>query len=406
MAVRARDVAACLARDGKGTPVAVAERIFDWLKSPWRSRTRPNDVLPPNVFARQAVARHPTGAALKRNAVVGFWLLSAASASLGHAACGVPAPDALAGFAAAEKWIEQNRNYLHSVVISRCGRILTERYLGLYDADTRHDLQSATKTVTSTLIGIAMRDGLIASIDQPLANLLPQYKPLLTGRKARITLRHVLTMSTGLRWVDFGPRNSFERMAEADDSIDFILSEPLLTDPGKTWAYNTGSSHLLSAIIQSVSGQTAREYAERMLFGPLEIRDYKWSVHPDGTTQGGWKLELRPKDMIKLGRLYVDAGRWEDVEIVPKHFVDQAMLEAFTASPDSGYGYQMWVHHDLGVGRVSAARGWGGQSIFVFPEQSAVVVFTGDIHHAEAMNADISMLLRNFIVPGLLGAAK
>lgn len=202
MAVRARDVASCLARDGKGTPVAVAERFCDWLKCPWRSRTRPNDVLPPNVFARHAETRHPSGAALKRSAVVGFWLLSAASASLGHAACGAPAPDGLAGFAAAEKWIEQNRNYLHSVVISRCGRILTERYLGLYDADTRHDLQSATKTVTSTLIGIAMRDGLIASIDQPLANLLPQYKPLLTGRKARITLRHVLTMSTGLRWVD------------------------------------------------------------------------------------------------------------------------------------------------------------------------------------------------------------
>lgn len=308
------------------------------------------------------------------------------------------------GIAAAREWLGTQRHYLHAMLVEQCGKLIDEQYFGLYDADQTHDLQSATKTFTGSLIGIALREGLIKSLDQPLAELLPKYRPLLTGEKAKLTLRHVLTMSTGLRWVDHGPRNSFDRQAEAEDSVAFILGEPQITKSGESWFYNTGSSHLLSAIVQQVSGMTAREYAEAKLFGPLGITSFEWRVHPDGVTQGGWLLYLRPRDMLKLGRLYLDGGVWNGARILPAEFVQAATTRQFEAKLGVGYGFQTWVDPTLGTPRVSAAMGWGGQMIYTVHDAGAVVVFTGDIHHTVEAVADIKMLMTKWIVPDLLAA--
>lgn len=302
-------------------------------------------------------------------------------------------------------WIEANESQLHSFLVYQCGRkILEDYYLG-YDAIMPHDLQSATKTVSAMLIGAALKSGLLKDLDQPLVELLPDYAHLMIGAKANITLRHVLTMTTGLRWKDFGRANSFDEIAASKDSVQYILSEPLVSLPGEVFFYNTGNSHLLSAIITQLTGKSAFDYADEVLFSPLGMMDYRWDDFADGLNLGGWGLYMRPRDMAKLGMVLANQGRWEGRPILDADFLRQAMTAqaATQGGPGgSGYGFQMWIQDDLTEKPVAAAMGWGGQTIFVLSELDAVVVFTGSVDINPAKNVDhIRHVLKNYVLaPG------
>ena len=297
-------------------------------------------------------------------------------------------------------WIASNPNAIDSLQVHHCGELVVEEYYNGYTHSTPHELQSATKSYTAVLVGIAIDQGIIRDVSQPVVELLPAYADLFTGEKGAITVAHLLTMTSGLAWTDFGARNSFDRIAAAEDSVAFILGEPLVTSPGETFFYNTGSSHLLSAILHYTTGLSTAEYAERYLFGPLGAEDVVWPALRDGVHQGGWGMEALPSDFAKLGQLLLDEGAWEGEQIVSAAFVDAATTAHVATDYGGGYGYQMWIQTDwFDVRDIAAARGYGGQDCFVLEDLHMVVTFTGDISEPEDMAVDVTNLMNDAILP-------
>lgn len=298
------------------------------------------------------------------------------------------------------QWIETDATHVDGVLIQHCGELVVERYMNGYDRERLHDLQSATKTVSAVLIGIAIDQGLIRSPNQRINKLLPDHEHLLTNRKKRITVRHLLEMTSGLRWVDFGPERSFEKQAAADDSVAFILGERLRSTPGKAWFYNTGSSHLLSAIVREVSARPTASFADEFLFEPLGFGRYQWRAHADGVHEGGWQLHARPIDMLKFGQMLLDGGVFEDQRIVSESFVDDATsFRQQTTAENSGYGYQMWIETDHGPSDLAGARGYGGQNVFVAQDLDTVVVTTGNIRYPAAAVTAVRKFMREYVTP-------
>jgi CubicO group peptidase (beta-lactamase class C family) len=228
----------------------------------------------------------------------------------------------------AERRIATPRDNIHAVLVVRHGKLVFEQYftgdderggrpLGqvTYDQTRLHDLRSVSKTVTALLVGIALAQQQLASLDQPIFDFLPQYADLRTPDKARITLRHLLTMSMGLDWDETrtpytDPNNSAVRMIRAVDPYRYVLAEPVVTPPGAKYNYSSGSTELLGAILHKATGQRLDELARTVLFAPLGIVDFEWIRNADGNAAASWGLRLRPRDMAKLGQLMLDGGRW------------------------------------------------------------------------------------------------
>ncbi len=297
-------------------------------------------------------------------------------------------------------WMQENPNYIDSLQVHHCGERVLEHYANGYDADTLHELQSATKTYSAVLVGIAMDQGLIEGVDQPIADLLPAHADLLEGDKADITLEHLLTMTSGLAWQDFGLGNSFDRIAAADDSVAFVLGEPLESTPGEVFHYNTGSSHLLSAIVQQVSGMGAVDYATEHLFGPLGVGEVVWPALSDGVNQGGWGMYMLPGDFAKLGQMLLDEGHWAGEPVLSQGFVDAATAPQVETDYGGWYGYQTWIETNMfAIDDIAAARGYGGQDCFVLEDLDMVVTFTGDIRYPGEMAQDVVTLMNEHIMP-------
>jgi len=289
---------------------------------------------------------------------------------------------------------------VHSIVIARHGKLVVEEYFPRTEGDRREqalrraspvESTSATKSVTSILIGIAIDRGLIRGVDEKLSTFFPEYADIFADpAKAKLTLKDLLTMTAGLAWDEWtrpytDPRNDHIAMVRSDDPIRYVIERPVVSPPGATFTYNSGLSIVLGQVIFKVSGLRADKFAERHLFEPLGITDFYWVKYPDDIVQTGGGLYLRPRDMAKLGQLFLDGGRRNGKQIVSEPWVkestgcrvDGAKIEA--AAKSSGYGYQWW----LGSFRVGdrdvpsySARGRGGQFIIVLPDQQMVVVFT------------------------------
>ena len=250
---------------------------------------------------------------------------------------------------------------------------------------------SATKSVTSILIGIAVDRGLIRDANEKLSTFFPEYADIFADpAKAKLTLKDLLTMTAGLKWDEWtlpytDPRNDHVAMVRSDNPIRYVLECSIVAQPGETFAYNSGLSIVLGQIIFKASGLRADKFAERYLFEPLGITDFYWSKYPDEIVQTGGGLFLRPRDMAKVGKLFLDGGRWNGKQVVSEAWVKTSTTSHVDASKinpaakASGYGYQWW----LGSFRVDgrdvpsySARGRGGQFIMVLPGQQIVVVFT------------------------------
>ena len=301
----------------------------------------------------------------------------------------------------ARAWVDEHGGAIDSFRVWHCGELVVNEAYNGYSATTPHDLQSATKTWVAMLVGVALDEGLIADLDQPIAELLPHHAGLLTGDKAAITVRHLLTMTSGLAWRDFGFGNSFEAIAAADDSVAYVLGEALETAPGATFHYNTGSSHLLAAIVAEASGQSTAEYAQQHLFDPMGIPAPEWQALPDGRHQGGWGIFMAPEDFEKLGILLLDGGVWQDQPLVPAQFVDEATAWQVENDYDTGgYGYQMWIETALfDADDLAAARGYGGQDCIVLEDLDTVITFNGAIGAPAAMARNVPILVNDYILP-------
>ena len=284
---------------------------------------------------------------------------------------------------------------LHSLLVVRRGRIAVDVTFDPFTPDTLHDLASCSKSVTATLVGIAIDQGKIAGPQQPVTELLPgRVVDDLPGKRS-LTLEHLLTMTSGLARRGDDDEARLDAMRQSDDWAAHVLNGPLHDPPGARFEYFSPGSYLLSAIVQEASGLTALDFARAHLFGPLGIEEVIWPANSQGVTLGWGDLRLKPHDMAKLGYLYLNQGRWEDRQIVSADWVGAATRTHVLPPGRFGYGYQWW-RHSLGD---YAADGRGGQQIIQLPEEDAVIVLTGGLSREQNETRDL--LLRSLVVPAL-----
>jgi CubicO group peptidase (beta-lactamase class C family) len=252
-----------------------------------------------------------------------------------------------------------------------------------YHGTDLHSMQSVSKTVSSVILGIAVTHGdFKARLDTPVLNYFDVAKvKSLDDRKRRMTLRHVLTMSTGLEWNEEvaydDPRNDSSVMEAADDWVQYVIDRPMAQEPGKVFNYSSGVSELLAYIFQKETGQDIEKYGEKYLFNPLGMEHF-WKRTPLGLvdTEGG--LYLRGSDLAKIGYLYLHDGMWDGKPIVSKDWVKQSLAPFIDAEEGYKYGFKWWLFPRADThGYVWMGRGFGGQRLMVFPKEELIAVFTG-----------------------------
>ena len=292
--------------------------------------------------------------------------------------------------------IQEENAPIDSVLVIRNGYLVLEAYYPPFDATTTHIIHSDTKSIMSTLIGIAIEQGYIEGIDQTLLSFFPDrtIANLETEKKA-ITLEDVLTMSSGLRCRDSHWYNH-QGLAEMIQTLDWpqtVLDLPMEHTPGTYFEYCNGGSHLLSAIIGATTGMSALDYAQANLFAPLGITGIGWPVDPQGNNTGWGEIRMSPRDMAKIGYLFLNGGVWDSEQIVPTDWVTAATRAHIDSDLSDHYGYQWWVD-DNGY---YMALGYAGQFIYVVPDANMVVVSTANLPE-EVYNFS-ETLLNEYIIP-------
>ena len=284
---------------------------------------------------------------------------------------------------------------IEGVMVVRHGKVVMEAYYPPYQRNEPHIVYSCTKSVISTLIGIAIHEGAIKDVHQKVSDLLPEYA-ITDARLKKLTLENLLTMTSGLTWDD---GSQYGQMIRSNDWVRFVLERPVATEPGTEFNYNSGVSHILSAILQKATGKTAETYAEEKLFKPLGISNAVWGTDPQGRTFGGSDLQLTIPDMAKIGYLFLRKGKWNGSTIVPAAWVETSTRKHISAGNEPlgavDYGYQWWTNSFGGY----SARGYGGQYIFVMPEQDLVAVFFSDQLMQRMYTPQFAM--KNFILPAI-----
>ena len=261
---------------------------------------------------------------------------------------------------------------IDSLLIIRNGYIFLDAYFAPYDGTFTHDMASVTKSITTTLIGIAAGQGKV-DLDAPMLSYFPDRTIAnVEARKQAVAVRHLTGMVNGLEsgCLD-GDEPTLDAMRATPDWIQHALDRKMARDPGKAFCYDSPGMHILSAILQETTGMTEMEFARTNLFGPLGIHEIMWESDPQGYTDGWGDIHLLPRDAAKLGYLWLSGGVWDGRQIVPADWVKDAVTAHVHADGDDDYGYGWWVSDDS-----YWALGRGGQHVKVFPAFNAIVVTT------------------------------
>ena len=298
---------------------------------------------------------------------------------------------------------------ISSLLIVRNKKIVYEEYFRDMTDVTLHNIYSVTKSFTSAMIGIALREGKINSIADKIYGLFPEYDTFqnMTPYKDSITIEHLLQMRAGYRWdeisIPYGmPENSFTQMYASDDVVKFVLDRPLSDIPGSTFVYNTGASMLLGGIIRNSYEYDVQEFANRVLFVPLGITRHQWVQIHNGFIPTGTGLKLTPRDMAKFGLLYLQNGIWNGDTLVPTEWIQQSHQPYSRFTSGNGYGYHWWLrelHIKGSTYLVPEAMGYGNQYIFVIHPLNMVVVSTAENY--ENFTGFIEEILNNYIIPSV-----
>jgi CubicO group peptidase (beta-lactamase class C family) len=292
--------------------------------------------------------------------------------------------------------IKTSETSIHSVLVIRNGYLVAEAYFHPYTRDTKTHIQSVTKSVIGMLVGKAISEGTIKSVDEKLVDFYQsQIFENPSGKKDSIQLKHLLSMSSGLDCQEFS--SAGPSMEQTSGWVQFMLDRPMTSSPGKVFGYCNGNAHLLSAILEKSTGMSTREYANQKLFKPLgipEVSEADWGGDPQQITNGGYGLHLSPVDMAKLAFLYLHNGQWEDQQIISPQWVSASITQQVQKDEKSGYGYLWTVYPDTDH---YAALGLGGQQIHVYPSKNLIVVVTASLEsYAEAPEIE-KMLLENIL---------
>ena len=277
-----------------------------------------------------------------------------------------------------------------SLTIIRNGYVVLDAHFAPYDGTFPHDLASVTKSVTTTLIGIAVDQGKL-SLDAPMVSFFPNRTIAnLDARKARITVRHLASMRNGMESGCFeGDEPTLQAMRANPDWVQAALDRPMVSEPGTKFCYDSPGMHLLSAILQEATGMTALDFARQNLFEPLGIRDVIWDSDPQGYSRGWGDLHMLPEDAAKIGFLWLHRGQWDSQQIVSEDWVlNSVKAHSKFIEPDFGYGYGWWI-----TDKDYQASGRGGQRVRVMASLNLIVVATGSDFDYSAVEAWLTPML-------------
>lgn len=308
-----------------------------------------------------------------------------------------------------EELIEEISNTdVNTMLMIKDGYLVKEYYKGSALKGRTTPINSATKSITSALIGIAIDKGYIESIDQKVSDFLPELlKDDIESDKLTWTIEHLLTMSVGSQWDEFSGE-SFWDMIGSNDWIDYTISQPLTEHPGQKFNYNSGSSHLLSVIIERATGMSTKEFANENLFSQIGIGtgvfDYYWLTDPEGYYRGGHGIDIKPIDLIKFGYLFLNGGRWDGNQVISREWVElSTSFHINTNLSDVGlgeYGFQWWVDEFEWNGQSIPyyyAGGARGQHLYVIPTFDFIVQFTGWLPNDANTTIYLDQLIQQYI---------
>jgi CubicO group peptidase (beta-lactamase class C family) len=315
--------------------------------------------------------------------------------------------------------------YIDGMLVIRHGRVAFERHYAhdyralfagkgspwiynYYDPDWHpfykgtklHTLQSVSKSVTSALVGVAIGRGEIADVNVPVMPYFTAFHLAPDPRRDHMRLWDVLTMTTGIRWDEFSAtytdiKNNCAQMEASEDWVQYVLEQPMAAEPGTTFVYNSGATELLSYLLRKATGKDVADYARERLFKPLGIGNFEWKHTPRGLadTEGG--LYLEPRDLAKIGYLYLHQGSWDGRQIVPAEWVRQSTRWLVDAGwHQAGYGFKWWVLSRATDGSYDAyaAIGYGGQYLIVVPQLDLIAVFTAwNIYDERSLDVRVAL---------------
>jgi CubicO group peptidase (beta-lactamase class C family) len=311
---------------------------------------------------------------------------------------------------------------VHGIVIVVDGKLVFEEYFsGLthptygeqpvtYSRERKHCLSSVAKSVTATLLGIAIGEGLITGVDEKVFDYFPELADLNVGQKGELGLRHLVTMSAGLQWDETtypvgDVRNDLTQWFHYDgDLARFVLERPIVADPGTQFNYNGGLTNVLGEVIGRATGLRLDQFSEQYLFTPLDITDFSWYfMRPDFVYASG-DVSLRLRDMAKIGQLYLQDGVWDGEQVLPAEWVELSASPYFTLTTSwhghRGYSYGWWPMTSVYGAGAFGASGWGEQTIIVMPEFNMVAVFTGGAYWENPL-LTYDQMMRGYVLPAI-----
>ena len=281
-------------------------------------------------------------------------------------------------------YVQDSGLEVDSVIVIRHGYIVYEKYFRApWNKDRIHNIYSCTKSVMGSLVGIAVQQGKIKSLNDKMLHYFPNRTiQNLDERKKSITLLNLMTMKGGFDWAErtypySDPRNPWIQALRSNDTIQFVLDRPMAAQPGTVWAYNGGYSQIFSAIVTDKTGMNTMEFAKKNLFSPLGITKFIWRTDRQGLYDAGGGLSMTPRDMAKYGYLIMNKGMWDGEQIIPADFVAESIKTQTAFNANSGYGYESWW--TIPLDGYYYAAGIRGQRIYVMEKQDMVVVTTGNL---------------------------
>lgn len=323
-----------------------------------------------------------------------------------------------------------NGNYpnIHSVLIFKNEKLVYENYFPGNDEhrgrgrigfvqhhrDSLHDLRSVTKSFVGAAVMIAIDQGKIKSIDQRVFAFFPEHAKLDTGDKKSITIKHLLTMSSGIEWSEdlpyTDPKNSETQMDRSPDPLLFVLSQPMVSKPGSVFNYSGGNTQVLAAIVEKATGIPVDQYVSKNLFQPLGIYEYFWVKRRDGIPITASGLRLRSRDFLKFGILYLNDGQWNDNQVISSSSIAQATQKQISTPFEMptikvGYGYQIWVPAYVTAGEpltLVQANGNGGQLIFIDKKNNIVTVVTAGNYNQWELRKSSMDIYMDFVYPAII----
>ncbi len=292
----------------------------------------------------------------------------------------------------------EEQPYITSFIVMRHGVIVKEAYLhgkAALDSDAVH---SSSKSILADVVGLAHQQGHLPDLDRPIAEIIPGYFDGVTDpRKLDITVRHLLTMTAGFRWVEDFTEYAID---DSDDWLQAIVDLPMVADPGTEFEYSTGQTHLASAVITAATGMSTCAYAHRFLLEPIGITAEHWGRDPQGIFHGGCNLYLTPRELLRFGLLHMQDGLWEGERILSQEWIRATERWHVDVEEGWGYGYWFWLTRILGHD-VAIAWGYGGQLVYLVRDLDLVMLITTNTRDY-APDYDGTPLLQGYVIPAVL----